>query len=95
MAQRRESSHGMLNMENRIIISKSKLKSASATSALMAGFALTAFVDLDVPRSHVDGQMFALQDNGVVIAYGAVTSLVVVVHMLALMISTCIIPLVR
>ena len=67
------------------------------------GFSLSAFVELDLPRVAAnnkqtgaqDGQAYALQDHPMVILYGAVTALVVSVHMLALLISTCILPLVE
>lgn len=80
------------NIANRIATSQSRLKSVSITSALLAGFALTAYLDLDVPRNEFSGQAFANRNHAVVILYGAVTSLVIAIHMLALMIATCILP---
>ena len=51
-------------------------------------------VDADNPGLQ-DGQSYAIQDHPVLILYGAVTSLVVSVHILALLIATCILPLVQ
>ena len=74
----------------RIALNKTKLKQSSATSALMAGFALVAFIELDLPQK--SGQNFTEEDHFVVIIFGLLTSLTVFVHLLALMIATCILP---
>ena len=47
---------------------------------------------MDLPRSAVDGQMFAMRDHPMEVILATVSSLVVVVHFLALMIATCILP---
>jgi hypothetical protein len=78
-------------LEIKVSLNKAQLKQASGTSALMAGFGLVALIELDVPRG-IDGQTYTLQDNPIVIIFGLVTSITVFVHLLALMIATCIYP---
>ena len=49
-------------------------------------------MQMDLPRSPEDGQMFAMRDHPMEVILATVSSLVVVVHFLALMIATCILP---
>nr|XP_027196236.1 probable serine/threonine-protein kinase DDB_G0282963 isoform X1 [Dermatophagoides pteronyssinus] len=77
--------HPLIEITRTRALSRAKLKQSSQVSALLSGFALVAMVEMDI-------QTPSTIPLSVLMFFITVTTMLVSVHMIALMISTCILP---
>lgn len=82
------------------LLARAKLKEVSRISALLAGFAMVAMVEVDINTQNSMGMTGSgCTDNGtclvpnyILILFASVTTVLIAVYLFALMVATCILP---